>query len=178
MSNVALITYRRGTETVSSVGTYDHDRDPATPSIDSVALRGTMEIKGHVFDTLERMNNMVHLPGGRIYDCTMEESTKDVTFVQGGKSYSMKRRQLRPQDHGVMATKRLPGGGTERVTAAILVHAGSSPHSFQGCIGPGFRTVSGLRQSVVCFELILDLCGGFEPGRLVRLAVEGNMPAR
>ena len=178
MTNVTLITYRRGTEKVRSIGTYDHDKDAKTAKVDSVALRGTMEVKGLTFDTLERLDNMVHLPGGQTYDCTMEESTKKVTFVQAGKVYETERRQLRPQGHGVRARKTGKDGKTYYETAAILIHPGSYPHDFFGCIGVGFRTNYGLRASVACFEVLLDLCGGFEPDRLVRLAVEGSMPPR
>jgi hypothetical protein len=118
------------------------------------ARSGWLSAGAFAFDTLERLNGYVRLDPGT-YRCRMETS----------KSHPG-RHQIRPLNHNKM-TK----GGTK---AAILIHQGSRPSHFEGCIGIGFYDGSGnqLTDSKICMELLFDQCGGFEEGKEVFLRVQ------
>jgi hypothetical protein len=130
---------------------------------DAHACVGTMLVEGHTFDTFERLDNCVALRPGH-YVCKMEFSPRKFWPPGSGK----KRKQLRPLAHGV-----LKKGGR---LAAILLHPGSYPLSFIGCIGVGRARGNELKDTGHCMDRILELCGGFKEGRKVHLTVIGEKP--
>lgn len=161
------IIYTRGTELVSE------DKG------DAFALRGTMEIGGHRFDTIERAGGYVALKPGT-YLALMETSknhgvwtnaggkvipAKDAKTTEGAKFTG--RRQLRPQ-HSQTNNKG--------VQAAILVHAGSKPSHFVGCIGVGEKGGEGLVKSGTSMATLFKLLGGYADGKAVYLKVVGDPP--
>lgn len=172
---VSTLVYQRGTEVVSQVvsskpgykksagGHYLTDPEGALIPVrvatkTAKALRGTIAVGGHSFDTIERMDGYVALPGGQTYECSMELSPTHTG-----------RRQIRPKH-----SKRNDKGKI----AAILIHSGSLPNHFEGCIGVGVRSVEGLDESGKTMTKLLKLCGGFKVGRKVFLEVRGEMPGK
>lgn len=173
MTSATLLTYRRGTEVFSS---FDDNKKSPFYGKTAHAVRGTIEVGGCTFDTLERLET-VTLPKDRVFRCTMETAKNfDATFVDGGKVYSMKRRQLRPQAHGRMVTKSANGKSWLQ-EAAILIHPGKHPHDFLGCIGVGELRNGRLMESTISLETIFVLCNGFEDGKEVMLSVNGDLPS-
>ncbi|MCC7428588.1 MAG: hypothetical protein IT557_16975 [Alphaproteobacteria bacterium] len=166
---VPLITYTRGDKVIKS-------RDGV-----HTALAGSMKVGGHMFDTMEARGRPWLRPG--TYRCTMETASKNVRYVltiNGKKEVQTKKRQqIRPQDHGVMVDKSAVNKKGKTVTwkqeAAILIHPAAAPEDLEGCIAPGFLHGSGLRDSVICMMVLLDLCGGYADDKEVMLKVENNM---
>ncbi len=128
-----------------------------------------MTVRGHSFDTFERLDGYVALKEGT-YVCKMETSPsgKTMTWHAGGKTHTEPRRQLRPLRHG---SYKKDGG-----LAAILIHPGAYPSSFIGCIGVGRREGNQLKDSVESMLKLLELCGGYKKGRTVHLTVKGTRP--
>lgn len=165
---VPVITYSRGTEVV----------DEATGAW---AIRGTMEVGGHRFDTIERAGGYVALKPGS-YLAFMEQSrnhgiwtdangkavaAKDAPTTTGAKFTG--RMQLRPQ-HSQTNSKG--------AKAAILVHAGSKPSHFLGCIGVGEKSTGGLEKSGASIAALFKLLGGYREGKAVHLKVVGDPPPK
>ncbi len=137
--------YTRGTEIVSETGS------------NAIAVRGTLELRGYTFDTIERAGGYVYLRESPTpYLCRMEESTKH-----------NKRHQLRPV-HTIHNT-------AGRV-ANILIHPGNKPSHFVGCIGVGVKSNGGLSDSLTSMAKVFELLGGFQVGATVWLQVSGEMP--
>lgn len=161
-----VITYTRGGEVV----------DETTAAW---AIRGTLEAGGHNFDTIERAGGYVALKPGT-YLAFMEQSAahgiwtdatgkiipaKDAATTQGAKFTG--RRQLRPQ-HSQTNSKG--------AKARILVHAGSKPSHFIGCIGVGEKSSTGLTKSGASMNELFKLLGGYQEGKAVYLKVVGEPP--
>jgi len=166
--NVPLLIYTRG--------------DTQMKSKDGVhtALTGTMAINGYLFDTMEARGRPWLRPG--TYRCTMETASHNVKYVLevDGKRQvqTEKRKQIRPHDHGVTVERSAVKKGRTikwQQAAAILIHPASDPSDLEGCIAPGFVKGSRLTDSVICMEVILDLCGGYADGKEVMLKVVNNM---
>jgi hypothetical protein len=138
------IYYERGTDIVREKGKR------------AIAVRGTLVVRGHTFDTIERAGGYVYLQASATsYLCHMEESHK----FKG-------RHQIRPVHTIHNAKNQL---------ANILIHAGSVPSNFEGCIGVGIESAQGLRDSRACMAQLFDLLGGFQAGASVWLQVTGDM---
>lgn len=148
---------------------------------DAWAIRGTMEVGGHRFDTIERAGGFVALKPGT-YLALMETSknhglwtnaagkaiaAKDAPTTPGAKFTG--RRQLRPQ-HSQTNNKG--------VKAAILVHAGSKPSHFVGCIGVGEKSGEGIGKSGASMATLFRLLGGYQDGKAVYLKVVGDPPPK
>jgi len=165
--NAATMNYERGTEVVESVYT-PHAKPGEDPPQAKTAhgLRGTLEIHGLQFDTLERLDGYVRLDEGT-YTCRLEESGKHTE--KGYLKVKRKRRQIRPSH-----SKRNNRGQV----AAILIHSGAYPHHFEGCIGIGIEDTKGIHDSVKSMDQLFDELAGFEVGKTVYLTVKGNVPAK
>ncbi|MCC6717215.1 MAG: hypothetical protein IT555_04980 [Acetobacteraceae bacterium] len=161
-----IITYTRGTEIVDE-----------TP--DAWAIRGTLEVGGHKFDTIERAGGYVALKPGT-YMAFMESSKNSGSWTDAaGKAIKAKdaaatpgakftgRRQLRPQHNQT---------NSKGVKAAILVHAGNKPSHFLGCIGVGEKSAAGIEKSGTSVATMFKLLGGFTEGKAVYLKVVGERP--
>jgi hypothetical protein len=122
-------------------------------------------------DTLERLQGYVGLDPGH-YVCRMETSPKKFWPRNG----NAKRRQIRPLNHGKMVTKDGKKGEKVKKLAAILIHPGTIPSDFVGCIGVGHLRVNKLAKSGEVMEEIFKLCGGFEEKKKVHLEVIGHKP--
>jgi hypothetical protein len=146
---------------------------------DAWAIRGTMEVGGHKFDTIERAGGYVALKPGT-YLAFMESSknygtwtdangkvikAKDAANTPGAKFTG--RRQLRPQHDQT---------NSKGAKAAILVHAGNKPSHFLGCIGVGEKCATGLEKSGAAMATLFKLLGGFQEGKAVWLKVVGEKP--
>jgi hypothetical protein len=161
----SLLIYRRGKTVVKGIRTLlgvDKDGDGKDDRKISHAGVGTLTVGGTVFDTIERLDGYVFLDPGRTYLCRMEISPNH----KG-------RRQIRPVGHGKQSEGSRRRGMAE---AAILIHPGAYPYHFEGCIGVGEATQSGLKNSKKKLDDLFALCGGFEVGKEVMLSVEGNPP--
>jgi hypothetical protein len=142
---VPIMYYQRGTEIVREKGAK------------AIAVRGTLEVRGKKFDTIERAGGYVYLQeAAEPYICYMEESP---THKNRG--------QIRPM-HTIHNAK-------DQV-AAILIHPGNKPSHFLGCIGVGRKSAEGLDHSVDTMSELFELLGGFKPGAKVFLQVSGDMP--
>lgn len=148
---------------------------------DAWAIRGTLEVGGHKFDTIERAGGFVALKPGT-YMALMEQSknhgiwtnaagkvipAKDAATTQGAKFTG--RRQLRPQHDQT---------NNKGVKAAILVHAGSKPSHFVGCLGVGEKSTGGLEKSGTSMATLFKLLGGYQDGKAVYLKVVGETPPK
>ena len=171
MSDVNAVTlfYQRGETIVKSVYTPEAKPGEHPPQAKTAhALRGTMNVNGFLFDTLERLDNYVCLVEGT-YRCTLEESPGGRTERGWQDGKKRKRRQIRPS-HNIL---------TQRGTvAAILIHSGTRPHHFEGCIGVGYEEPKGLTDSVLCMDTMYFLLGDFEVGKTVSLTVKGTIPGK
>src|SRR4051794_19310977 len=165
--NVVTIFYERGTDVVESVYSPHDAAGKAQQAKAAHAVRGTLTVHDKVFDTLERMDGYVRLDEGE-YSCKLEESPNRKEKQKGYLEVSRKRRQIRPT-HGKLNSRG--------ASAAILIHSGTRPHHFEGCIGAGKRTASGITDSVRCMDELFAALGGFEAGKAVRLSVKGQVPA-
>ena len=126
------------------------------PGSKAVAVRGTLEVRGRTFDTIERAGGYVYLRASTIpYLCHMEES---VTHN--------KRHQIRVV-HAIQNSRHH--------LANILIHAGNKPSHFVGCIGVGKRSGQGIAHSHECMAQLFELLGGFKTGTEVWLQVWGDM---
>jgi hypothetical protein len=168
----ALILYKRGSEIV--------EEGPKG----AWAIRGTITVCGHSFDTIERAGGFVALKPGT-YPAKMERSPghgvvlgkdgkvvkdvakKDIDAKAGQKWLG--RRQLRPSH-----TQKNDQGAH----AAILIHPGGVPSDFVGCIGLGVKSTKGLTKGQDSFETFWKLLGGFKEGKIVQLTVEGDNPGK
>ena len=163
-----VMIYTRGTEVVDE-------------TTDAWAIRGTLEVGGHKFDTIERAGGYVALKPG-LYMAFMEQSKNHGTWTNAaGKVISAKdagltdgakftgRRQLRPQHDQT---------NNKGVKAAILVHAGSKPSHFVGCIGVGEKSTEGLTKSATSIATMFKLLGGYKDGKAVYLKVVGDPPPK
>jgi hypothetical protein len=113
------IVYRRSHQQVVLL-------NPKTQKI-SYGQRGTLEVRGHSFPTIERMDGYVRLPPGD-YVCEHYEAPKNG-------------RTLRPMNHGVISRDRSKKVGYE-IEAAILIHAANRSYELSGCFAPGLRETS------------------------------------
>lgn len=175
-----VIRYRRGTEVVEESG-------------GAWAIRGTIEVQGQTFDTIERAGGgkepFVSLKPGT-YPAKMEYSPatglvldksgkavkgadgkyltkKDQVDAKAGQSFRP-RKQIRPQHSQIKKGEKSP--------IPILIHEGSLPSHFLGCIGVGVRSPKGLDQSGRKMEDLFKALGGFKDGTIVYLVVEGENP--
>jgi hypothetical protein len=158
-TSVPVLTYERGDEIVEQVvanGQTAH------------GLRGTLTVKGQSFDTLERLDRRVWLRPGT-YSAKMEESPGGMK-EKGTDGKWRTRRQIRPKHD----FKAKDGTGP----APILIHSGNVPNDFEGCIGVGVESPSGIVESVKSMEAIFDLLGGFKAGTVVTLEVKGELPTK
>jgi Family of unknown function (DUF5675) len=142
---IPIMNYQRGTEIIRELGSK------------AIAVRGTLEVRGKKFDTIERAGGYVYLREAiDLYLCHMEESP-----THNG------RKQIRPA-HTIHNTK-------DQV-AAISIHPGDKPSHFLGCIGVGKKSAEGLSHSVTAMSELFQLLGGFKSGTKVFLQVTGDMP--
>lgn len=137
-----LVTYERGTTYVSNI---------VSGSTPCYGLVGTLWIGGLAFDTLERFEldlktkDYVHLPKGDYLRAVMywHSGKKRVIHPWAGKAPSQKQEN-------------------------ILIHAGTKPSHFEGCLGVGFLEKAGsaqeLRYDKESLELIWEQAGGV-PGK-------------
>jgi hypothetical protein len=175
-----VIRYRRDTEIVEEAS-------------GAWAIRGTIEVNGQTFDTIERAGGgreaFVSLKPGT-YPAKMELSpgtglvvdkfgkgvrddkgkwvTKKAQLNADAGQKFIPRRQIRPQHSQTKAN--------EKTVLPILIHEGSVPSHFEGCIGVGVRSPGGLDQSHKKIEELFKVLGGFKEGTLVYLVVEGENP--
>lgn len=161
-----VIRYERGDEYVENV--YNAvTKDPKSGKEIKTAktahgLVGTLWVGGYAFDTLERMDGYVHLKPGEYTMSSMYDEAET-----GG-------------THGLVVNPWL--GKTAEVNKQlrnILIHKGSVPSHFEGCIGPGFLEANQLTYSKELMEIIWDQCGGKDRKKsiIVTLRVSGEMPA-
>lgn len=160
-----VIRYERGDEYVENLYT-DVYKDPKTGKqikTDRTAhgLVGTLWVGGYAFDTLERMDGYVHMKPG---DYPMS-SMYDEAHTGG--------------THGIVVNPWL--GKTAEKNGQlrnILIHKGTVPSHFEGCIGPGFLEANKLTYSRESMEIIWEQCGGKDRKKsiVVTLRVEGEMP--
>lgn len=131
-----VVSYERGTTYVTNIA----DSDTC------YALVGSLWVGGLAFDTLERFSlkkkpDFVHL--------SAKDHTTAVMYW-----HSKLGRVINP----------LNGTGTSKLYNNILVHAGSKPSHYKGCIGPGFLEKHGDSQRLSLakesMELIWEQCGG------------------
>jgi hypothetical protein len=161
-----VIRYERGDEYVENV--YPHvTKDPKSGKeikTDKTAhgLVGTLWVGGYAFDTLERMDGYVCLKPGEYTMSSMYDEAHT-----GG-------------THGIVVNPWLgkTAEGNKQLRN-ILIHKGSVPSHFEGCIGPGFLEANQLTYSRESMEIIWEQCGGRDRKKsiIVTLRVEGEMPA-
>lgn len=116
--------------------------------------RSTLEIKGHTFHGLERLDRRVHLPKGE-FKCSLGHrgsNGKECVHIA----------------HDV--TRKSDGK-----KAGIVMHVANYPHHLEGCIAIGMtRLSSGIGQSGKAFDKLFELIAGkFEKGAKAVLKVEG-----
>ncbi|MGE0422216.1 MAG: hypothetical protein AB7O88_08125 [Reyranellaceae bacterium] len=161
-----MIRYERGDEYVENIYT-DVTKDPKTGKqlkTDKTAhgLVGTLWVGGYAFDTLERMDGYVHMDPG-VYAMS---SMYDEAHTGG--------------THGLVVNPWLGKAAEgDKQRRNILIHRGSLPSHFEGCIGPGFLEANRLTYSKEAMEILWDQCGGKDRKKsiVVTLRVEGAMPA-
>jgi len=161
-----VIRYERGDEYVENV--YNAvTKDPKSGKEIKTAktahgLVGTLWVGGYAFDTLERMDGYVHLKPGEYTMSSMYDEAET-----GG-------------THGLVVNPWLgkTAEGNKQLRN-ILIHKGSVPSHFEGCIGPGFLEANQLTYSKESMEIIWDQCGGKDRKKsiIVTLRVSGEMPA-
>jgi hypothetical protein len=157
-----VITYERGSATIENVA------DGKT----CFGLVGTLSVGGFAFDTIERI-------GGGV-----------TPFVNlKPKDYPMSTMYWHPSKGRVINPYKGPGASAQMNN--ILVHKGSVPSHFEGCIGPGFLESKGskhhLSLSKESMEIIWEQCGGapgvkpagsVKPMLIVTFRVVGEMPKK
>lgn len=175
-----VIRYTRGTEVVEEKS-------------GAWAIRGSIEVNGQTFETIERAGGktqaFVSLKPGT-YPAKMEFSPATGLVVdkfgkgvkdgsgnwvtkkakvdeQAGQKF-IARKQIRPQHSQTKSG--------EKSSIPILIHSGSLPSHFEGCIGVGVRSATGLDQSNKKMEELFKVLGGFKDGKIVYLVVEGENP--
>jgi len=116
--------------------------------------RGTLEIKGHSFHSIERMGGYVFLPKGR-YNCTLGKRGSN-----GNKC--------------VHISHDVKNGKGER--AGIVMHVANYPDQLAGCIAIGnTKLTGGVGQSGKAFDKLYELiAGSFKQGAKAVLKVEGE----
>lgn len=146
---MTTMTLTRTNEQVSSTGKNGQ-----------VALgrRGTLEIAGLSFYTIERTGGYVTLPAGE-FECVMEQQPKHNN-----------RRVFRVKVDGEHGHHVKNNRGE---FAAILIHAANYPHQIVGCVAPGrTKILHGVGDSGNAMKDIFQACGGFGPGKKVTLVVK------
>ncbi len=151
-------------------------------------IRGTLEVAGHSFATLERAGGYVALKPG-LYAVGMETAkTHGILLDKNGHAIKENGKYLGKKDQA-----RFPGStfvgrrqmrpqhsqtNQEGNNAAILLHPGSQPSHFLGCIGVGEEDTKGIKNSGATLEKVYRLMGGFQNGKMVRLRVVGENPGK
>ena len=129
-----IITYTRGSTYVRNLisgagasATYAH------------GLVGKLEVGGHSYDTVERMDGYVCMQGGETYGNSTIYWHKHYTYV------------INPWlGKDAEATKK----------KNILFHKGSRPSHFEGCVGVGRLVGDELTEGAATFLKIWELAGG------------------
>ena len=86
---------------------------------------------------------------------------------------------MKPGEHGIVVNPWLGQTSDDSIQLRnILVHKGSIPSDFEGCIGPGFLEANQLTYSKQSMEIIWEQCGGKDRAKsiIVTLYVSGEMP--
>lgn len=154
-----VITYERGDTYVDNIyKAKEKNKEGKEIEVTKTAhgLVGTLWVGGYAFDTLERMDGYVKLKPGRYEKSSM---------------YVDKKR-------GKVVNPWLGALESDPQYRNILIHSGSVPSHFEGCIGVGFLEAGKLTYSNESMEILWEQCGGTvgkEP--IVSLVVVGEMPA-
>jgi hypothetical protein len=151
--SATVLTYTRGSTYVRNItsgsgatATYAH------------GLVGTLEVGGHRFDTVERMNGYVCMAGDETYANSAMYWHKKYSYV------------INPWlGKDAEATKK----------KNILFHRGSRPSHFEGCVGVGTLVGDQLTGGTDTFRKIWELVGGAKGAQtgqvVVSLKVVGKM---
>ncbi|MBX3498237.1 MAG: hypothetical protein KF889_02240 [Alphaproteobacteria bacterium] len=166
MCAATVIRYERGDEYVENLYTAI-TKDKRTgkeirTSKTAYGLVGTLWVGGYAFDTIERMHGYVHMkPGDYPMSSMYDEAHTNGTHGLVVNPWLGKTAQADPQQRN------------------ILIHKGSMPSHFEGCIGPGFLEGGKLTYSQQAMEIIWEQCGGKDRTKsiIVTLRVSGQMPA-
>src|SRR5262245_25359767 len=141
----------KGTVMATTVVTYTRGSTYISENSDGTSyygLIGTLTVGGLEFDSLENFDlniknvDTVHLKPRDYMSAVMYWHTKLKCYV------------INPWN----------GTGPTHKQNNILVHSGSTPSDFAGCIGPGFLAVAGtpnsLSYSKASLQVIWETCGG------------------
>lgn len=163
MCAATVIRYERGDEYVENIYTHvTKDKNGTAIETKKTAhgLVGTLWVGGYAFDTIERMDGYVHMKPGKYMMSTMYDEAET-----GG-------------THGIVVNPWLRKAEGNAQMRNILVHKGSVPSHFEGCIGPGFLEANKLTYSKESMEIIWDQCGGKDRKKsiIVTFSVTGEMP--
>jgi hypothetical protein len=150
------------------------------------AIRVRIDVRGHSFDGIERAGGYVALQPGS-YMMFMERSPNHGILVdKAGRAikenggYLGKKDLAKHKDASFLGRKQMRPQHSQTNNkgkhAAILIHAGSKPSHFEGCIGVGDKAPKGLSMSSERLEKVFELLGGFKEGKAVRLEVMGDNP--